>query len=71
MAGRNCAEQLAEPLKMLGERRDPLSQTMVKSQFGQIDHAIATAVKTMGPEFVLKCIPITNESGEININRTW
>ncbi|KAH6933602.1 hypothetical protein HPB50_016790 [Hyalomma asiaticum] len=52
--GKKCATHMLQPLSNIAELRE--SETYSNSAV--VDRTIATAVKTMGPELVLKAIPL-------------
>ena len=53
-------------LAVLGTRYDPHSSLCV-----HVEHSIIAAIKSMGPENVLKTIPLTNENNEILLEKSW
>lgn len=63
--GKYCAENLTEPLKIISDRYD--EQTVFRAQ---IEHAIISAIASMGPEIVLNVIPI-QQNGNFILERSW
>ncbi|KAL9880391.1 RRP12-like protein [Glossina fuscipes] len=57
---------LSKSLLELAKRYDTESSLRL-----QIEHAIMAAIKSMGPEVVLKTIPLTNDKGEVMLDRSW
>lgn len=66
MVGKYFAEALIEPLRIIGQRYDPDSSTRL-----QIEHAVLSAIPTMGPIYVLKAIPLVDGNNQVDISRTW
>lgn len=64
--GKFFAESLAEPLAIIAARYD------VESSFRlQIEHSILAAIRSMGPEAVLRVIPLTDDQGNVSMERSW
>ncbi|XP_050305349.1 RRP12-like protein [Anthonomus grandis grandis] len=67
VAGANCSEMFGETLKSLAELRDSY-----KFSFNnELEYAVGAAIRSMGPEKVLNLIPLKNDSGDLNIDRSW
>ncbi|KAJ6631724.1 RRP12-like protein [Pseudolycoriella hygida] len=66
--GRFFGEELIEPMKVIGERYDADSAFRL-----HIEHAILAAIPTMGPENVLKAVPLLKnpEDREVLLDRSW
>lgn len=63
VTGKFFADELIEPLTVIGGRYDADSAFRL-----HIEHAILAAIPTMGPENVLKAIPLLNsDNGEVSI----
>lgn len=64
--GKFFGEILQEPLTIIAARYD------VDSSFRlQIEHAVLSAIRSMGPDIVLQAIPLTDEHGIVTIDRSW
>ncbi len=61
--GRFFANELIEPLTVIGARYDADSAFRL-----HIEHAILAAIPTMGPENVLKAIPLVNNSDDCEVS---
>lgn len=66
ICGKHFAAQLKEPLTVLGSIYDTESSMRV-----QIEHVVAAAIESMGPEAVLDAIPLTESGGVMSLNRSW
>lgn len=66
ICGKHFAVQLNEPLAVLGSIYDTQSSMRV-----QIEHVVAAAIESMGPEAVLDAIPLTESDGVMSLNRSW
>ncbi|XP_038118089.1 RRP12-like protein [Culex quinquefasciatus] len=66
IAGKHFGPTLAPALKTLGNRYDPQSSSRI-----QIEHAVLQAVGSMDTGLVLQCIPLAEESGKIDLEKTW
>ncbi|XP_075532514.1 RRP12-like protein [Dermacentor variabilis] len=66
--GKKCATDMLEPLSQIAELRE----SQAYSNSATVDRTIATAVKAMGPELVLKAIPLdmSEEEGQ-DFKRSW
>ncbi|KAI4462006.1 putative nodulin-like protein [Holotrichia oblita] len=67
VAGRTCGDLLTNSLKSLCEIRDSYKF----SYNNELEHAVGSAIRSMGPEKVLGVISLQKESGEFNIDRSW
>lgn len=66
ICGKYFGDQLKEPLMVLGSAYDTNSSMRV-----QIEHVVAAAIESMGPEAVLDAIPLTETGGVMSLNRSW
>lgn len=66
ISGRHFDKVLAPALKTLGNRYDPQSSTRI-----QIEHAVLQAIGSMDTTLVLECIPLSDKSGKIDLDKTW
>lgn len=66
ICGTHYGVHLKEPLSILGSIYDTQSSLRV-----QIEHVVAAAIESMGPEAVLDAIPITESGGVMSLNRSW
>lgn len=66
ICGKHFADQLKDPLTILGGIYDTQSSMRV-----QIEHVVAAAIESMGPEAVLASIPLTESDGVMSLNRSW
>uniref|UniRef100_A0A1Q3G0S0 Uncharacterized protein n=1 Tax=Culex tarsalis TaxID=7177 RepID=A0A1Q3G0S0_CULTA len=66
IAGKHFGPTLAPALKTLGNRYDPQSSSRV-----QIEHAVLQAIGSMDTGLVLQCVPLAEESGKIDLEKTW
>lgn len=66
ICGPHFCKELASALLELAKRYDTQSALRI-----QIEHAIISAIKSMGPEVVLKSIPLTNARGEVLLEKSW
>lgn len=66
VCGEHFTKELAPSLLELAKRYDTQSSLRI-----QIEHAIISAIKSMGPEVVLKSIPLTNAKGEVLLEKSW
>lgn len=68
VTGTHFADVLVDPLRAIGNRYDPDSSFRL-----QIEHSILAAIPTMGPEYVLKAIPLGTSGNklEVELNRSW
>lgn len=66
VAGKRFAELLQGPLGTIASRYD--EQIAARAQ---IEHTILAAIKSMGPEAVLKAIPLTDAKGVVSVSRSW
>lgn len=64
--GKFFGDILKDPLATIAARYD------VESSFRlQIEHAVLAAIRSIGPDIVLQAIPLTDETGNVSINRSW
>lgn len=68
VTGKWFAPVLVEPLRAIGNRYDSESSFRL-----QIEHAVLSAIPTMGPQYVLKAIPLTDgpDSDAVELTRSW
>lgn len=66
VAGRNFKETLQNPLNAIAARYDEQASSRL-----QIEHTLLSAIGTMGPEAVLKAVPLTDGKGAICLSRSW
>lgn len=68
VTGKFFAPVLVEPLRAIGNRYDAESSFRL-----QIEHAVLSAIPSMGPDYVLKAIPLTDgpESASIDLAHSW
>ena len=66
VCGPYFSKELSSSLLELAKRYDTQSALRI-----QIEHAIISAIKAMGPEIVLKSIPLTNAKGEVLLEKSW
>ncbi|KNC26487.1 RRP12-like protein [Lucilia cuprina] len=66
VCGTYYSKELSASLLELAKRYDTQSALRI-----QIEHAIISAIKAMGPEIVLKSIPLTNTKGEVLLEKSW
>ncbi|XP_055540871.1 RRP12-like protein [Wyeomyia smithii] len=66
ITGRHFGEKLAPALKSLANRYDPKSSSRI-----QIEHAVLQAIGSMDTGLVLECIPLADEAGKIDLDKTW
>lgn len=66
VAGRHFTDTLYEPLKTIASRYDEQDSSRL-----QIEHTILAAIPTMGPEVILKVVPLADERGNVAISRSW
>ncbi|XP_065366328.1 RRP12-like protein [Calliphora vicina] len=66
VCGPYFGKELSASLLELAKRYDTQSALRI-----QIEHAIISAIKSMGPEVVLKSIPLTNAKGEVLLEKSW
>lgn len=68
VTGKWFNKTLTEPLRTIGGRYDPDSSFRL-----QIEHTILAAIPAMGPEAVLRAIPLVKAEGstELELTRTW
>uniref|UniRef100_A0A131YQ96 Ribosomal RNA-processing protein 12 n=1 Tax=Rhipicephalus appendiculatus TaxID=34631 RepID=A0A131YQ96_RHIAP len=66
--GKKCAPDMLQPLSNIAELRE----SQAYSNSAMVDRTIATAVKAMGPELVLKAIPLDMSGEEFqDFKRSW
>ncbi|CAG9862008.1 unnamed protein product [Phyllotreta striolata] len=65
--GAHCGDLLLELLKGLAELRDSYKF----SYNNELEHAVGAAVRSMGPEVVLRVISLKKPNGDLNIDRSW
>ncbi|KAK8775267.1 hypothetical protein V5799_031383 [Amblyomma americanum] len=67
--GKRCADHMLEPLSYIAELHG--SQTYTNDAI--VDRAIAAAIRTMGPEVVLKAVPLdmSGEESCLDFKRSW
>ncbi|XP_005182344.2 RRP12-like protein [Musca domestica] len=66
VCGKYFTRELAPSLVELAKRYDTQSALRI-----QIEHSIIAAIKSMGPEVVLKSIPLTNAKGDVVLEKSW
>ncbi|XP_004527369.1 RRP12-like protein [Ceratitis capitata] len=66
VCGKYFSKELGPSLITLSKRYDTQSALRV-----QIEHTIIAAIQSMGPENVLKTIPLTNSKNEVLLERSW
>uniref|UniRef100_A0A1B0D7S8 Uncharacterized protein n=1 Tax=Phlebotomus papatasi TaxID=29031 RepID=A0A1B0D7S8_PHLPP len=66
VCGRYFGDTLQDIVATVGRLYDTESSVRV-----QIEHCLVTAIETMGPERVLRAIPLTEENGVVSLNRSW
>ncbi|XP_067641369.1 RRP12-like protein [Eurosta solidaginis] len=66
VCGKNFSKELSSSLLTLSKRYDTQSSLRI-----QIEHSIIAAIQSMGPENVLRIIPLTNSKGEVLLERSW
>ncbi|XP_075158703.1 RRP12-like protein [Haematobia irritans] len=66
VCGEFFGKELAPSLLELAKRYDTQSSLRI-----QIEHSIIAAIKAMGPELVLKSIPLTNAKGDVILEKSW
>ncbi|XP_017466364.1 PREDICTED: RRP12-like protein [Rhagoletis zephyria] len=66
VCGKYFSKELTPSLQTLSKRYDTQSTLRV-----QIEHSIIAAIQSMGPEIILKTIPLTNSKGEVLLERSW
>lgn len=66
ICGEFFSKELMGSLATLGNRYDTQSSLRI-----HIEHSIISAIKSMGPENVLKTIPLTNAKGEVLLEKSW
>lgn len=66
VCGAFFGKELSVTLLELAKRYDTQSALRI-----QIEHAIISAIRSMGPEVVLKSIPLTNTKGEVLLEKSW
>jgi ribosomal RNA-processing protein 12 len=64
--GQHCGEEMEEALTILGQRYDEQSAQRV-----HIEHAIFAAVSSVEISRLLKCIPLTDQYGNMSVKRSW
>ncbi|KAF5291161.1 hypothetical protein FQA39_LY14403 [Lamprigera yunnana] len=67
VAGKNGSQLLLGCLKSLAELRDSYKF----SYNNELENAVGSAIKSMGPEIVLGVISLTAKSQEISLDRSW
>ncbi|CAH0758421.1 unnamed protein product [Diatraea saccharalis] len=63
----NVVHSLTPLLRKLNDRRE--SNNFFNDK--EVEHATGCAIKSLGPEFVLKIIPLRDGPDSINIDRSW
>lgn len=66
VCGAYFTKELVSSLLELAKRYDTQSSLRI-----QIEHSIIAAIKAMGPEVVLKSIPLTNAKGDVLLEKSW
>uniref|UniRef100_A0A2M4A4V3 Uncharacterized protein n=1 Tax=Anopheles triannulatus TaxID=58253 RepID=A0A2M4A4V3_9DIPT len=66
ITGKYFGETLAPALSTLGTRYDPQASNRI-----QIEHAVLQAIGSMDTTLVLRCIPLSDADGKIDLDRTW
>lgn len=66
ICGKQFGAELNDPLALLGSIYDEQSSLRV-----QIEHVVAAAIESMGPETVLSAIPLVESGGAMSLNRSW
>ncbi|XP_024936269.1 RRP12-like protein [Cephus cinctus] len=67
ITGHFCKDELLDILTALAELRD--SYKFIYN--AEVEYAVGAAVRTMGPEIVLRTIPLQTGSDIIDLNRSW
>ncbi|KAL7289625.1 hypothetical protein TKK_0016479 [Trichogramma kaykai] len=65
--GKTCVTELSEVLVLLADLRD--SHKFAYN--AEIEYAVGAAIKSLGPEVVLRAIPLHSSNGEVDIQRSW
>lgn len=66
VCGRNFADALQPALNQIASRYDDTASKQI-----QIENAVRAAISTMGPEAALIAVPLTDNTGNVNITRLW
>uniref|UniRef100_A0A7G3B2B6 Uncharacterized protein n=1 Tax=Lutzomyia longipalpis TaxID=7200 RepID=A0A7G3B2B6_LUTLO len=66
ICGSHFGDALQETVATIGRLYDTDSSVRV-----EIEHCLVMAISTMGPERVLKAIPLTESNGVVSLNRSW
>ncbi|KAH8387862.1 hypothetical protein KR093_009905 [Drosophila rubida] len=64
--GKHFGAELSNSLATIGKRID--SQGALRLQ---IEHTVISAIKALGPELVLKALPLNDGSGGVSMERSW
>ncbi|KAL1502843.1 hypothetical protein ABEB36_007927 [Hypothenemus hampei] len=67
VAGANCWAMFEDTLRSLSELRDSYKF----SYNNELEYAVGSAVRSMGPEKVLNIISLKKPNGDLNIDRSW
>ncbi|CAH1156050.1 unnamed protein product [Phaedon cochleariae] len=67
VTGAHCGDMLMGLLKSLAELRDSYKF----SYNNELEHAVGSAIRSMGPEVVLGVITLKKPNGDLNIDRSW
>ncbi|KAJ0173282.1 hypothetical protein K1T71_011458 [Dendrolimus kikuchii] len=67
IANERVSETLTPLLKKLNDRRESHNFHNDK----EVEYATGCAIKSLGPEFVLKVIPLRDDPESINLDRSW
>lgn len=67
VCGTNCEDLLTSCLKSLSELRDSYKFTYNSA----LEHAVGAAIRSLGPEAVLKVITLQRNNGDLNLDRSW
>ncbi|ALC49496.1 CG2691 [Drosophila busckii] len=66
VCGKHFGAELSASLSTIGKRYD--SQGSLRLQ---IEHTLISAIKALGPELLLKAIPLSDSSGAVSLERSW
>ncbi|XP_059611587.1 RRP12-like protein [Phlebotomus argentipes] len=64
--GNHLGDALQDTVATVGRLYDTESAVRV-----QIEHCLVSAIDKMGPERILKAIPLTEDNGVVSLNRSW
>lgn len=67
VGGLHCKEMFFSTLRALSELRDSYKFTFNN----ELEHAVGSAIRALGPEIVLDVIPLMRDNGDLNIDRSW